>query len=180
MSMAAIVLGTSAVIVVGFLGYVASQPSAFRIERSLDIQADPQALFEKVNNLHEFNRWNPFALADQTTKIEYQGPVAGVSSSYNWEGAKSGSGTMTVVESSSPTRIVMRLQFQKPYVADNTATFSFSRNGGATRVTWAMTGRYGFLHKLFGTVFNMDKMVGGEFAKGLASLKKQTEPGRSV
>ena len=40
-----------------------------------------------------------------------------------------------------------------------------------TNITWAMTGTCGFVHKLFGLVFNSDKMVGGEFAKGLASLK---------
>ena len=38
-----------------------------------------------------------------------------------------------------------------------------------------MTGTCGFVHKLCGLVFNSDKMVGGEFAKGLASLKDLVE-----
>jgi len=50
-----------------------------------------------------------------------------------------------------------------------------AERGGSTAVTWAMTGHRPFSHKLMGTLFNMDKMVGGEFAKGLASLKASAE-----
>jgi hypothetical protein len=38
-----------------------------------------------------------------------------------------------------------------------------------------MTGRSVYLHKVMGTLFNMDKMVGGEFEKGLATLKTLAE-----
>lgn len=38
-----------------------------------------------------------------------------------------------------------------------------------------MTGVNPFFHKLMGTLFNMDKMVGGQFEKGLASLKGLAE-----
>ena len=158
----------------GFLAYGASKPNTFRIERSIGIQAAPEAVIARVDDLHEFNRWNPFALADQTTKLDYQGPQSGVGSSYSWQGDKSGNGTMTILESNAK-QVVMRLEFRKPYVADNRAEFSFEPTGTETRVTWAMTGQYVFLHKLFGTLFNMDKMVGGEFAKGLATLKTQLE-----
>jgi hypothetical protein len=82
---------------------------------------------------------------------------------------------MTVVDSQTPRTVVMRLEFLKPFVATNTAVFSVTNEGPVTNVTWAMTGRTGFVHKLFGTFFSMDKMVGGEFAKGLASLKSLVE-----
>ena len=82
---------------------------------------------------------------------------------------------MTVVESQDARKVVMRLEFLRPLVATNTAVFSLASEGPATRVTWAITGTYGFVHKLFGLVFNCDKMVGGEFEKGLASLKSLVE-----
>lgn len=44
--------------------------------------------------------------------------------------------------------------------------FAIASEGPQTRITWSMTGC---------TIFNMDKMVGGEFAKGLASLKALVE-----
>jgi hypothetical protein len=169
------VLGVLAVGILGFLGYVASKPNQFRIERSIGIQATPAAVFARVNDLREFNRWNPFALADQTTRINYTGPASGVGSGYSWDGGKSGTGTMTILESKDPAEVIMRLEFKKPYEADNRAVFSFRSSGAQTEVTWAMTGHYAFMHKLLGTVFNMDKMVGGEFAKGLVTLKTQLE-----
>jgi uncharacterized protein YndB with AHSA1/START domain len=175
MSVTVTIFGVLAVLVIGFAGYVASKPDAFRIERSIEIHAAPEVVFAKVNDLREFNRWNPFALADTATRLEYQGTNSGVGSSYTWEGAKSGSGTMTIVESNRPAEIVMQLEFKKPYVANNRAVFSFDTSGGQTKLTWSMTGRSTFPQKLFGTIFNMDKMVGGEFAKGLAMLKGQVE-----
>jgi hypothetical protein len=48
-------------------------------------------------------------------------------------------------------------------------------HGDSTEVTWEMTGTYGFVHKTMGVIFNFDKMVGGEFEKGLVALKKQVE-----
>ena len=86
---------------------------------------------------------------------------------------------MTIVESQTPRKVTMRLEFLRPFVATNTAEFSLASEGAVTNVTWAMTGTYGFVHKLFGIVFDCDKMVGGEFAKGLASLKNLVEA-RSV
>ena len=44
-----------------------------------------------------------------------------------------------------------------------------------TRTTWAMDGHNGLLGKLFHLVMNMDKMVGGDFERGLAALKSVTE-----
>ena len=70
----------------------------------------------------------------------------------------------------------MKLDFNKPFVAHNQAEFTLFSNGPATSVTWAMTGTRPFLHKLMGTLFNMDKMVGGEFEKGLVNLKSLVEP----
>jgi carbon monoxide dehydrogenase subunit G len=54
-------------------------------------------------------------------------------------------------------------------------TFTITPDGPGTRVNWAMTGQSTYLQKVFGTIFNMDKTVGGEFDKGLANLKTLAE-----
>lgn len=164
------------VLVAAFIAYVAAKPGDFRIERSQHIRASADAVFARINDLREFNTWNPFAAADPAANIVYCGSSRGIGAAYEWDSTgKSGKGRMTVVESQPPRTVVMRLEFLKPFVATNTAVFSVSSEGPLTNVTWAMTGCTGFVHKLFGTFFSMDKMVGGEFAKGLASLKNQVE-----
>ncbi|MEA3132950.1 MAG: hypothetical protein QOG17_796, partial [Gammaproteobacteria bacterium] len=52
---------------------------------------------------------------------------------------------------------------------------TLAQDGPATKVTWAMSGQNTYPQKLMGTLFNMDRMVGGEFAKGLANLKALAE-----
>ena len=47
--------------------------------------------------------------------------------------------------------------------------------GGATDVTWAMSGKSAFVPKLMGIFMNMDAMIGSQFAKGLANLKAIAE-----
>jgi polyketide cyclase/dehydrase/lipid transport protein len=164
------------VLVGALLAYVATRPDAFRIERSQRIRANADAVFARIDDLREFNTWNPFAAADPSTKIVYCGPSRGTGAAYEWDSTgRGGKGRMTVVESQTARKVVMRLEFLKPFTATNTAEFSLVSEGPVTNITWAMTGTCGFIHKLCGLVFNSDKMVGGEFAKGLASLKHLLE-----
>jgi hypothetical protein len=180
MSTVTVVLLGLVVLVGAFLAYVASRPGAFRIERSQRIRGSADAVFARIDNLREFNTWNPFAAADSAAQIVYSGPSRGVGASYEWDSTgRAGKGRMTIVESQTPRKVIMRLEFLRPFVATNTAEFSLASEGSVTNVSWAMTGTYGFVHKLFGIVFDCDKMVGGEFAKGLASLKNLVEA-RSV
>ena len=165
------------VVVIGALvAYVATLPDAFRIERSQQIHANAATVFARIDDLREFNAWNPFAVADPSTRIVYSGPSRGTGAAYEWDSTgRGGKGRMTVVESQTARKVVMRLEFLKPFTATNTAEFSLVSEGPVTNITWAMTGTCGFVHKLCGLVFNSDKMVGGEFAKGLASLKDLVE-----
>ena len=159
---------------VAFLIYVAMLPSEFRIERSAEIRAPAEAVFPMINDLRGFNSWNPFSKADPEANITYSGPASGVGAAYDWAGKKSGAGRMQIA-TSTPSKITMALDFNKPFVANNFAEFTLAPHGAATTVTWAMTGTRPFSHKLMGTLFNMDKMVGGEFAKGLENLKLMAE-----
>ncbi len=159
---------------IAFLVYVALQPSEFRIERSAEIQAPAETLFPLINDLRGFNRWNPFAKADPDVNIVYSGPASGVGAAYDWTGKKSGAGRMQIATSTT-SKVTMALDFNKPFVAHNVAEFTLAPRGTATAVTWAMTGRRPFSHKLMGAICNMDKMVGGEFAKGLSNLKAMAE-----
>ena len=69
----------------------------------------------------------------------------------------------------------MRLQMFKPFAADNVVEFTLVPNGDSTEVTWSMGGRQPYLAKVMCLFFNMDKMVGTDFAAGLASLKTMAE-----
>ena len=63
----------------------------------------------------------------------------------------------------------------KPIAADNVVEFTLAPRGATTDVTWAMRGRQPLLGRVVCLFFNMDEMVGKDFAAGLASLKTIAE-----
>jgi hypothetical protein len=78
--------------------------------------------------------------------------------------------------SSQPNDLIrIRLEIAKPLVCENAVEFHFTPAGDQTTVRWSMTGRNGFVGKLFSLCCNMDKMVGGDFEQGLAQMKQVAE-----
>src|ERR1700726_1194208 len=82
---------------------------------------------------------------------------------------------MEIAESVSPSRVTMQLEFMKPFAAKNIAEFTITPVGAWSQVTWAMTGHNAYFQKMMATLFNMDRMVGGQFAAGLSTLKGLAE-----
>ncbi|WP_406695070.1 alpha/beta fold hydrolase [Singulisphaera sp. Ch08] len=170
------VLIALAVIVAGFVGVVAMQPSGFRVERTATISALPPAVFARVNDLHQFQTWSPWAKLDPAVKMTFEGPSAGTGAIYRWAGNTDvGEGSMTITESRPSDQVRMRLEFLKPFSATNTVEFTFKPEGDHTAVSWSMAGKNNFVAKLFQLFISMDKMVGGDFEKGLAQLKSVVE-----
>ena len=169
-----------AAIVVVFVVVVAIQPSEFRIVRSATISAPAPAVFAQVNDFHNWEAWSPWAKVDPAMKQAYEGPPAGTGAIYTWAGNDQvGEGRMTLTESRPSDLIRIKLEFLKPFAATNTAEFTFKPEGNQTVVTWSMTGKNNFIAKAVHLFMNMDKMVGGDFEKGLAQLKSVAETAKT-
>ncbi|MBP6002154.1 MAG: SRPBCC family protein [Pyrinomonadaceae bacterium] len=154
----------------------AMQPADFKITRSVTINASADRVFEQVNDFHKWDAWSPWAKLDPAMKTTYSGPSAGVGSSYAWAGNSDvGEGKMTILESRPPEHIRIELEFISPFAAKNMTDFSFKPDGDKTHVTWSMVGTNNFVAKMFGLFINMDKLVGGDFEKGLAQMKTAVE-----
>ncbi|HEY6367974.1 MAG TPA: SRPBCC family protein [Candidatus Binatia bacterium] len=165
-----------AVILVAFVVIVALQPSDFRIVRSINISAPPAMVFAQVNDFHNWEAWSPWAKLDPAAKATFEGPSAGEGAIFRWVGNEEvGEGNMTITESRPSDLIRIKLEFLKPFAATNTAEFTFKPEGNRTVVTWSMFGTNNFIAKAFCLFMNMDEMVGGQFEKGLASMKSVTE-----
>jgi hypothetical protein len=149
--------------------------SHFDIARSTTIQALPTRVHALVNDFHEWPAWSPWEDVDPALQRTYSGPDSGVGAHYAWSGnRKAGSGSMEIT-SSTPDEIDLRLSFLKPWKATNDVTFTLVPAGDDTEVTWRMTGEQKGAAAVFGKVFNMDKLLGKDFEKGLARLKAAAE-----
>ncbi len=109
-------------------------------------------------------------------KRSYSGAASGKGAVYAWEGNKNvGSGRMEILDTSAPSKIVIKLDFLKPFEGHNTAEFTMLPQGDATSVTWLMHGPAPFMSKLMQVFMNLDTMIGKDFETGLANLKNLTE-----
>jgi hypothetical protein len=164
------------VLVAAFLGFVATRPSAFHIERSASIAAPPAVVFPFVNNHKNFILWSPWEKRDPNQKTTFSGPPEGVGAEYHWAGNDDvGEGNMKILESKPNELVKEDLTFIKPFEAKNTITYTLVPDGAGTKITWGMDGENGFAGKMFGVFMDMDKMLGKDFDDGLAALKTLAE-----
>jgi hypothetical protein len=165
-----------AVIILALVIFISMRASEFRITRSAAIAAPPADVFAQVNDLHRWEAWSPWAKIDPAMKQTYDGAPAGTGAIYSWVGNKNvGEGRMTIVESRPSELLRIKLEFFRPFAATNEAEFTFRPEGQKTVVTWSMTGRQNFIVKAMCLFMSMDKMVGGQFEKGLAQLQTVVE-----
>ena len=170
------ILFVAAVIIVVFVIIVALQPSKFRVTRSARIAAPAPAVFAQVNDFHKWEAWNPWGKIDPAMKQTYEGEPAGAGAVYKWSGNNEvGEGRMVLTESRPSDLIRIDLEFFKPFAATDTAEFTFRPEGNQTAVTWSISGEKNFIAKAVHLFMNMDKMIGGQFEKGLADMKSVVE-----
>ena len=160
-----------------FAIYVSTRPATYRVERGIVVQAPAAAVYGQVVDFRKWPDWSPWAHLDPAMKVDFTGPDAAPGSVYHWKGNdKVGEGRMTMTGALKDDLVQIKLEFLKPWEQTSETTFKFTREGTAqTRVTWAMTGQHDWVGKLFALFMDMDKMVGGDFEKGLANLKQVTE-----
>ena len=168
----AVVLVTIAAILI----YASTRPDSFRVERSTAMNAPPEKIFPYIDGLKRWTEWSPYEGRDPAMKRTYGGAESGKGAVYAWDGNDNvGKGRMEIVDSTPPHRVVIKLDFLKPFEGHNMAELTVEPKGSQTIVTWAMYGPSTFMTKLVGTFMDMDDMIGRDFAAGLAKLKTVVE-----
>jgi hypothetical protein len=174
---AAVVLAVAVAIV---LALAATKPGSFSVRRATMVKAAPEKIFSLINDFHQWRSWSPYEHKDPAMKRSYSGAESGKGAIYAWDGNKNvGSGRMEILDASQPSKIVIKLDFFKPFEAHNTAEFTMLPQGDASNATtdinWQMHGPAPFMSKVMQVFMNVDRMVGKDFEIGLANLKRLTE-----
>jgi hypothetical protein len=182
-------------VLAGIATFIVMQPKEFRVTRSATIDAPPKAVFDRINNLKNWEAWSPWAKLDPAAKTSYEGPGSGIGTCFKWSSSvsKLGVGQITITDSRPATGIDLKLEMRKPFAATNDISFSlspvsdespsrsgwwFSRLLGfgsnepqRTLVTWKMSGRNTFISRFMSIFMNCDKIVGDQYEEGLANLQ---------
>jgi uncharacterized protein YndB with AHSA1/START domain len=152
------------------------KPDTFRVQRSANIKAPPEKIFPLIDDLRAWSAWSPWEKKDPDMKRTFSGAASGTGAVYAWEGDKNvGKGRMEITEAAAPSKVAIRLDFEKPFEAHNVVVFTLEPRGDTTNVTWDMQGPTPFFGKIIHVFINMDRMVGNDFESGLANLKAAAE-----
>jgi uncharacterized protein YndB with AHSA1/START domain len=173
-----------AVVIAVVLILATAKPHTFRVERAAVIQAPPERIFSLIDDFHKWRAWSPWEDRDPALKRIYEGAAHGKGAVYAWEGNRNvGAGRMEILSATSPSAIVIKLDFIKPFEGHNIAEFTMLPRGGATdaattistNITWAMHGPAPLMHRVMQVFMDLDRMIGKDFEAGLAKLRRAAE-----
>lgn len=161
------------VVLLAVIGYCS--PQQVHIERSIRIAAKPATVFTYLNGFRNFNAWSPWAALDPNTQYQLEGPPVGVGAKQSWssEDPNVGSGSQEITAVKPNEQITMQLML--PDMLPSVVTQTLTPDGDGTQVVWAMDADMGSspVNRLFGLI--LEKFIGPDYEKGLASMKPLIE-----
>ena len=166
-----------AVVIAAVLAFAATRPDAFTVRRSIAIKAEPAKIYPLLVDFRQWPAWSPWEKLDPAMTRTLSGAPNGRGAVYAWDGSsKVGAGRMEIKDAKAPTKVVIQLDFIRPFEGHNLTDFTLvPRADATTEVTWLMQGPAPFVSKLMGVFVDMDKMIGKDFETGLANLKAAAE-----
>lgn len=162
---------------VAVLLWAALRPAAYRVERTVVIQASPARLHPMVSSMRDFNTWNPYVRKDPQAQVRYRGPNSGIGSAYDYEGnPDTGRGSVEVTDSEPYGRVEVQVDAALPVKTRTLWRFILTAQGAvATEVRWEMRGTHNFVARLVGIFSNTDAVIGRDLEAGLQNLKTHAE-----
>ena len=160
------------VLVVALVAIAYALPSHYRVARSIDIDAPPSKIYPLVAETAAWKRWSAWNQRDPAMTIVYAGPPSGAGAQWKWKSKTEGDGEMTFTAAEPDRRLDYKLFFPD---FDSTATGAITfepTSATSTHVTWTNEGELGNNPMMRWMGLTMDRMVGDDFALGLANLKK--------
>jgi effector-binding domain-containing protein len=157
-------------------------PNKAHLERNIVIDRPPAMVFGMLNGFRRFNDWSPWAGLDPNAINTRSGPEIGVGAKFAWKGNSDvGEGSQEIKVSEPYSRIQILLNFGP--MGSPHSTYTLVPEGESTRLTWAFDSNLplnfdrGFGWNLMGRLTGpwVDKWVGKDYERGLASLKTLLE-----
>ena len=169
------------VLIALFVVAILTRPPTFTVRRSRLIAAPPEQVFAQVVDFWAWIAWSPWEGLDPHSSRTFGTVTAGPGATYGWAGnRKVGAGRMTISNVRVHENIGIDIEFFRPFKAKNVVSFQFAASNAGTTVTWTMQGKNTVMGKVMSLVIDCDKLIGGPFDQGLASLAKICEsPGRA-
>lgn len=168
------IVGGLAVLVLVLVLVSFAFPRHYRVERTVVINARPEAVLAQVADLSAWKNWGAWQERDPGMKLSYSAPATGVGAWSAWESRKEGNGKMTIT-GQTPTKVSYHLEFPDMGTQSDGAMELQTQTGGV-KVIWTDGGDLGMNPMMRWVGLFLDKsIIGPDFERGLANLKKLLE-----
>lgn len=166
-----VLLLTATLVLIG-VGYLL--PAQIEIKREITVAAPAGAVYERINNLREFNTWSPWAARDPNIKIEYSGPPSGPEAKMAWTSTIHGTGTQEIKESIDGQSVLYRIEWGGTDTVFSQITLT-PQADNTTKVTWAYKSELGNnpFKRYMGLMY--PSWIGTDYEFGLTRLKAAAE-----
>lgn len=141
------------------------------VKRSILIDSPIEKIFPLVNDFANWTAWSPWAILEKEAKIN----VKEDGKFFDWQGARIGSGNMTITSEKTNESVYVDLTFLKPWKSYAKVIYNFKKVNNSTEVTWELHSSLPFF--MFWMKQMMQNMVGMDFDRGLKMLKDLSEKG---
>lgn len=151
----------------------------YKVQRSIVIHAPRAVVWAQISRWKAFNNWNPWAALDSQAVYVFGGNDGSVGSFISWKGnSDMGSGSMRTWRIDPLKSVEAELEFTEPWESKSNTSIAMEGGDGQVLVSWSMQGKQSLLERSFALFLGgMDHMVGKDYEKGLATLKRVCEQG---
>ncbi len=167
-------LGGLAVLILLLVVVAFFLPRTYRTERSVVINAKPETIYAQFGDLKAWKNWSAWHERDPAMKLSFSEKTTGVGAWSAWESKSEGNGKMTFTAVEPAKKVVYTLEFPDMNMVSN-GTMELQPGSGGVRTVWVTDGDLGMnpMSRWFGLF--LDGMIGPDFEKGLAKLKRLAE-----
>ena len=134
-----VVLGSLMLLIVGVGLFL---PSQFEVQRSTEINAAPEKVYDLVVDTRQWKNWTVWNRRDPNMRIVYSGPPFGMGAKWAWDSKTEGKGAMEFTRVEPNRRVEYKLHFPE-FNMTSTGALILEPSGKGTRITWTNTGETG-------------------------------------
>ncbi len=147
----------------------------FHVDRSIEIAAPPETVYEKVVDFGTWTTWSPWLCAEPDADVTVTDNSNSVGSIYRWSGEVVGAGEIEHKQLVPNQKIEDEIRFLKPFASTSQVAFTFAPSGLGTKVSWIMDGSLPWF--MFWMKGMMQGFISMDYDRGLKMLKEWIETG---
>lgn len=147
-------------------------PSDYKVERTREINAPAEVVFEQVSKFSNWDSWSPWKEKDSTASYTVTGEDGTVGAKYEWTGNPdvTGKGSMTVTQFIANEKFAYDLEFTEPMQMSSKGYFQLNSTGETTTINWVDEGEFPFMQRTMMLFMDLDEMMGPDFERGLFKI----------